>query len=179
MNFDTNMFIKSFKSSLNQTMSMKLSTQVDTQRIFMAADRGCQEQAEFFVGKSFFNGKHGNGEFLCDYTFRTSTFDVLLSLESEWGKQDSHSKTLNEVEKDFIKIINMASPVKIMVFAYVDSNNEDRIMTSLSNILSNRKLSMQETIIAISCPWFDVLSEESIKCSVWDNSENSFIFSNT
>ena len=76
MKFKNIEFIQSFKNALNKTRELsvigKTSNGVDTLRVFLAVDDACLNQSEYFQGESYWNGKEGNGEFLCDYTFRTN-----------------------------------------------------------------------------------------------------------
>jgi len=78
---------------------------------------------------------------------------------------------LAEVMYDFIKIINMASPVKVMVFAYVNELNEDEILKEMLTILNNRSIKIPEKIISISCPWYDEFNEETVRGYLWTGSE--------
>jgi len=175
MIFNVKNFYQAFKDNLNETRELKLKQKtysaVDTRRVFLATDYACSNQSEYFQGESYWSGKEEKGEFLCDYVFQTNKYDVILSLESEWGKKTSKSKTLEEVKYDFIKIINMASPVKIMVFAYVNETNEKEILSMMSEILRNRRIKVSEDILSISCPWYDEFYAETVKGYQWNGIE--------
>ena len=108
LNLDFQKFFTNFRKNLDKTRSLtlqnKTSNAVDTVRIFLAADYACSKQPEFVKidCESFWKGG-GNGEFLCDYKFRTVDYRVLLALESEWGTFSSPKQTFDKVMYDFIK----------------------------------------------------------------------------
>lgn len=170
IDFNFQKFFTNFRKNLDKTRSLtlqnKTSNAVDTVRIFLAADYACSKQTEFVKidCESFWKGG-GNGEFLCDYTFRTVDYRVLLALESEWGTFSSPKQTFDKVMYDFIKIINMAAPVKVMVYAY--KNNNEELLEGMGNIVTKFPVESIGTLIAIGCPWDDELYGKSISGKIW------------
>ena len=65
----------------------------------------------------------------------------------------------------------MASPIKVMVFAYVNEPNELEIIDAMAEILNNRSIKIPEQIFAISCPWDDELYSETVKSYQWEGRE--------
>ncbi|GAA0579146.1 hypothetical protein ACFQH5_14710 [Halomonas salifodinae] len=177
MTFDPKCFFAEFRNSLNLSRGRDLVAKTynadDTLRIFEAVDAACKAQPEHFPveGKSYWNGTTKDREFLCDYTYHDPNHRILLSLESEWGVLSSPSRTTEEVIFDFKKVINMASPVKIMVFAYVDKDNEKSTRKAMADIVRKWPQDRLETLMAIACPWHDELHAGSIAGYHWHKGE--------
>ncbi len=108
---------------------------------------------------------------MCDYTYHDPNHRILLSLESEWGVLSSPSRTTEEGISDFKKVINMASPVKIMVFAYVDKDNEKSTRKAMADIVQKWPQDRLKTLMAIACPWHDELHGGSITGYLWHKGE--------
>lgn len=177
MAFNEKTFLSHFKSCLDTTKNLqidgKTSNQVDTVRVFKAVDCCCNYQTAFFPknGRSYWNGKDevNGGEFLCDYTYHNEDHKVLLALESEWGTRNSAKSTVEKVIDDFKKIINMAAPVKVMVFAYTSSSNEQECLEAMQDITRKWPQSDFDSLIAISCTWNDEMNGDTINGYTWRN----------
>ena len=89
--FNKDKFYADLRSHLDTTRRMviegKTPNQVDTCRIFEAADHACENQKSYFPenGESFWNSypQHEAGskrEFLCDYTYQDEYGRILLAL---------------------------------------------------------------------------------------------------
>lgn len=182
VNFNPESFLRNFRDSLDATLGRdpiaKTYNADDTLRVFEAADKACKAQPEYFPknGKSYWNRirqeecKESMREFLCDYTYHDSHSRVLLSLESEWGVLASPIQTTAAVTFDFKKIINMASPVKVMVFAYVrdgEEGDKKKSLEGMSNIIREWPQDVLGTLMAISCPWHDTLCGDTVKGYLW------------
>ncbi|SDG10517.1 hypothetical protein SAMN05216571_104283 [Onishia taeanensis] len=173
MTFCSQSFFLAFKKSLDQTRNLliegKAYNAIDTERVFRAVDLACKAQSGYFPlrGKAFWNGKAGR-EFLCDYTFHNEHGRVLLALESEWGTMASPKQTVEKVLYDFRKVVNMAAPIKIMVFAYTDTSNERVCLETMRRLILHWPSEAIGTLLAISCPWHDEMYSESVRGYSWD-----------
>lgn len=174
LKFDEKFFLSSFMMHIDDTRGRviegKTANAVDTFRVFDAVDLACKDYPEFFPpgGKSFWNGK-GVREFLCDYTYHNESHRVLLALESEWGTRRSPKKTVEKVVADFKKVVNMASPIKVMVFAYTGQGNERDCLEAMRDMVVHWPQEVIGTLMAISCPWDDEMYSESMSFYFWKN----------
>ena len=173
MNFDPVTFMTEFRIALDDSRGRELVGKTynadDTLRVFEAADKACRAQPEYFPdeGKSFWNSPQKSREFLCDYTFHDANHCILFALESEWGVLASPSRTTEAVVYDFTKIINMGSPIKAMVFAYVDKANEKATLDEMAGIVTNWPQDRLGTLMAFACPWHDELHGETVTGYLW------------
>lgn len=108
-------------------------------------------------------------EFLCDYTFHSDDHRILLALESEWGTRASPKQTVKKVMADFKKVVNMAAPIKVMVFAYTNQANEKECLEAMQALIYKWPQHIVGTLLAISCPWDDEMYSESIAGYSWKN----------
>jgi hypothetical protein len=171
MALNLEVFLKSIRKHLDNTRYYKVSAKtdnaIDTLRIFMATDYACAQQSDFFNpnGISYWRGNK-YGEFLCDYTFHYN-HKIVLALESEWGTANSPKQTIEKIIYDFRKVINMEASIKVMVFAYTNTNNENSIMSKMKEILNGSSFTTNSSLLIISCPWDDELRGETIKSYIW------------
>ena len=173
MEFNAKDFFESFCKYIDNPESYKVSAKtdnaIDTLRVFMAVDYACLKQVDFFGvgGTSYWRGNE-NGEFLCDYTYHYN-YKIIIALESEWGTATSSKSNTEKIVYDFRKIINMASPIKIMVFAYTNIENKKKTMSEMSEILKFLPLIEKDCVILISCPWNDALCRDSVHGYIWSS----------
>lgn len=161
-------FVESIDCTREENFGLSRSTEICTRRVFEAVDEALGIHMD---GKeSLWEGK--SSEFICDYVARNKkSYEVLFALESEWGKKASRPESIKLIKQDFLKLLNINSSYKVMVFGYVDSENEVNILKCLKEILLNRTISTNDTYWLISAPWNDEMYSETLKRYEWINND--------
>lgn len=167
-------FANHFREHINRTVQSDddYSTSGETIRVFHAMDYACEKQPSCFspFGESYYHGHkspQNTKEFLCDYVFINRHHQVILALESEWGKYGSASATFDAVIYDYRKIINMAAPIKIMVFAYNGNDNKIAILEVMKELNHSWPTVQLGTLIVIACPWDDEMNADTMDVYQW------------
>ncbi|MFG1497863.1 hypothetical protein ABMA57_14625 [Saccharospirillum sp. HFRX-1] len=181
MAFNKTTFYADFRDHLDNSKAKviqgKTPNQVDTHRIFEAADKACKNQRRSSpeTDQSFWNkGAKGEPdskrEFLCDYTYHDEYGRILLALECEWGKQLSPDTTIEMVLYDFKKVLNMAAPIKVMVFAYTSPDNKRKCLDKMKKTAEHWPPESLTNMIAVACNWYDEMHGNSIDGYFWNGS---------
>ncbi len=71
-------------------------------------------------------------------------FGLLLAAESEWGRYDSSTKCFRMVMDDFMKLVDVRAPVKVMVYGYqarprAGGRSRDDFAAAFSAVLRQRE----------------------------------------
>jgi hypothetical protein len=148
------------------TFNLKSRTKRCTRRIFLATEKSLIKHNVIVNAESFWHGK--SSEFMCDYIVRdSSSYEVKFALESEWGKKNSKPMTLKLVVDDFLKLVNIKSLYKVMVFGYADLQNEKLILNYLKSILINLTTPVVDNYWIVSATWNDEMNSKTIKGYEW------------
>ena len=71
------------------------------------------------------------------------------------------------VRADFKKVLNMAAPIKVMVFAYTNPDNKYNCLDAMKIMAEHWPQEALKTMIAISCNWYDEMHGKSIDGYFW------------
>lgn len=109
----------------------------------------------------------GKSEFMLDFTLATypikytlesppsaeSIPRILLAAESEWGKENSRPENYSLVFDDFCKLVEVRSPLKILVYGFHQVDRK-RYIKDFLTILNGRSIDLRgEQWLLFGVPW--------------------------